>query len=130
VLDRYIDWKRNELSRRLQQESTEENRKEVQQWSDNQNRWRASTFRGNSLQRIQDGGFDAELRRVTPDWLSATELAAVESFRNQLVRLYDGCQKKGGYTQEGSEFYDRYFDIGGWDLKVKELFGVNPSELK
>jgi hypothetical protein len=82
------------------------------------------------VQKVQDNGFDAELQRVTPDWLSASEISALDGLRKQLDQLFDGCQKKGGYTPEGAEFYDRYSDIGGWDTKVKELFGVNPSEAK
>jgi hypothetical protein len=55
---------------------------------------------------------------------------AFEGFREQVSRLFSGCKKKGGFTVDGADFYDRYSDLGGWDLKIKEMFGVNPSELK
>jgi hypothetical protein len=55
---------------------------------------------------------------------------AIDGFRKQVVKLFADCEKKGGYTGDGADFYDRYADVGGWDLKIKELFGVNPSELK
>ncbi len=130
VIDRYTEWKRGDLGRRLQAANTDENRQAVQRFSVAQSKWRSSAFPDNELERLRNNAFESELKRVTPDWLDTNEAKALEGFRNELVRLFDECEKKGGYTNDGADFYDRYSDMGGWDLKIKELFGVNPSEVK
>ena len=130
VADRYIEWKRGELGRRLRAENTGENHQALQKFSDAQSKWRSSTFQDNELERLHDHGLESELQRVIPDWLDANESMAIDGFRKQVVKLFADCEKKGGYTGDGADFYDRYADVGGWDLKIKELFGVNPSELK
>ena len=47
-----------------------------------------------------------------------------------MVRMFEDCERKGGFTDEAANFYDRYNDLGGYDEKKKELFGVSPSEVK
>jgi hypothetical protein len=63
-------------------------------------------------------------------WLDEREQRATEAFTAQVVRMVEECEKKGGYTTEAADFYDRYHDLGGYDEKIKELLGVNASELR
>jgi hypothetical protein len=130
VIDRYIEWKRTELAKVVLSQSTGTNRADLQHLSDNQSHWRSSTFVPDQVQRIKKNGLLPELERVIPDWLSPEEKGKLEGLKTEIVQLFDDCEKKGGYTPEGAEFYDRYSDIGGWDRKIKELFGFNPSDVK
>jgi hypothetical protein len=41
-------------------------------------------------------------------WLSDKELAAIEVFKQEVVRLNTDCEKKGGYTTDASEYFDRH----------------------
>jgi hypothetical protein len=63
-------------------------------------------------------------------WLSERDQKAVEAFRNQVSTLYKNTQAKGGLTREAAEYYDTYSDLAGQDLKIKELFNFNPSEMR
>jgi hypothetical protein len=67
VADRYIEWKRGELGRRLRAENTGENHQALQKFSDAQSKWRSSTFQDNELERLHDHGLESELQRVIPD---------------------------------------------------------------
>ena len=64
--------------------------------------------------------------------LNDTENRAAANLKDQLVRMFDECERKGGYTPEAAEFHDRYMKGGdaGIDAKTKEIFGVNPSETR
>jgi hypothetical protein len=42
------------------------------------------------------------------EWLSDKELAVMQKFKAEIVRLNADCEKKGGYTQEAVTYYDRY----------------------
>ena len=42
------------------------------------------------------------------EWLSDKDLAAIQKFKAEIVRLNADCEKKGGYTSEASTYYDRY----------------------
>jgi len=55
-------------------------------------------------------------------WLSDKELAAFQSFKLELVRLNDDCAKKGGYTVEAADYYDRYKERQADREKAKQLW--------
>jgi len=45
----------------------------------------------------------------------------------QILQLYDGCVRKGGYTTEAAEFLDKRLGenvLREADNQVKELFGI------
>jgi hypothetical protein len=42
------------------------------------------------------------------EWLSDKELAVLQKFKAEIVRLNADCEKKGGYTPEAVTYYDRY----------------------
>ncbi|GLR90372.1 hypothetical protein [Bradyrhizobium iriomotense] len=54
------------------------------------------------------------------EWLSDKELAVVQKFRSEIVRLNADCEKQGGYTPEAVSFYDRYSGHNNID-KAKQL---------
>ncbi len=54
------------------------------------------------------------------EWLSDKELAIVQKFKAEIVRLNADCEKKGGYTAEAVTYYDRYSGDHNID-KAKQL---------
>jgi hypothetical protein len=54
------------------------------------------------------------------EWLSDKELAVVQKFKLEIVRLNADCERKGGYTAEAVTHYDRYSGDHNID-KAKEL---------
>lgn len=56
-------------------------------------------------------------------WLSDKELAAIEVFKLEIVRLDADCEKKGGYTAEAADYYDQ--NSGRQTEKAKELWGAS-----
>lgn len=54
------------------------------------------------------------------EWLTDKELAVIQKFKTEIVRLNADCEKKGGYTTEAAIYYDRYADDRNID-KAKQL---------
>jgi len=123
VLDRYATWKSSDLAKTLSANPNDERRRAVEELSRKQSSWRSRALSDQVYRRLKEADFGTELQRAMPEWLDGSELRAVDGFRTQLIKLIGDCERKGGYTPEAAEFYDRYHDIGGWDLKIKELFG-------
>jgi len=131
IFDRYLNWKNNDLVRRLNANQTEENKKAVQEFPAKLSAWRSLAFADTLFGRLNTFKFADELKRVMPTTLlDEREQRAAKAFTAQLVRMAEECEKKGGYTTEAADFYDHYHDLGGYDEKIKELFGVDSSELK
>jgi hypothetical protein len=64
--------------------------------------------------------------------LDEAEVVRASDFAKAISALYDGCQKKGGYTTEAALFVDTYGpprgDQEGIDRKVEEVFGVKTGK--
>lgn len=54
------------------------------------------------------------------EWLSDKELAVVQNFKTEIIRLNSECEKKGGYTAEAVTYYDKYSGDHNID-KAKQL---------
>lgn len=131
TFDRYLNWKKDDLVRRQNVNQTEESKKAAQEFPAKQSAWRSLAFADGRFGRLDTFKFAEELRQVMPTaLLDKREQRAAEAFAAQLVRMVEECDKKGGYTTEAADFYDHYHDSAGNDEKIKELFGVNPSELR
>lgn len=131
TFDRYSNWKSNELSRKLQLDTNEANRDAVQKFNFSSSDWRSvalgklrySEFTADKLKQYLDEAFPSAL-------LDERERKDANKFRSELLDLYEGCRKKGGYTKEAAEYQDKYSDISGWSLKIKEMFGVDVNEVR
>jgi hypothetical protein len=53
------------------------------------------------------------------EWLNDKELAVMQKFKAEIVRLNADCEKKGGYTPEAVTYYDRYSP--DHSIKAKQL---------
>ena len=131
MFDRYANWKRDELTRQLIANQNEQTKRAVEEFSANISEWRTAAIGGDVLSRLDGYKFADEMQRAMPTaWLDDRERRAAESLRAQMVRMFEDCERNGGFTDEAANFYDRYNDLGGYDEKIKELFGVSPSEVK
>lgn len=54
------------------------------------------------------------------EWLNDKELAVMQRFKAEIVRMNADCEKKGGYTPEAMTYYDRYSGDHNID-KAKQL---------
>jgi hypothetical protein len=55
------------------------------------------------------------------DWMNEAERKVAEQFEKDVLNLFDGCKKKGGYTLEAATFVDRFPEER--EQVVQELFG-------
>jgi hypothetical protein len=67
------------------------------------------------------------LERASPlTWLEPQHHDAANKFKAEVIELFVGCERKGGYTPQYADFYDKYSKTpAGTDLKIKELFGFD-----
>jgi len=75
------------------------------------------------LERLEADSLSKVLDQYMPKssgWLSDRELATIGVFMQEIVRLSADCDRKGGYTGEAAEYYDR---LSGHEAeKAKELW--------
>lgn len=64
-----------------------------------------------------------EYMPVEGGWLSDKELAAIDVFKQQIIQLNADCEKKGGYTAEAAEYYDK--NAKQQAEKAKELWSAS-----
>jgi len=128
TLQRYIQFKRDDLIRQVNKDNSNEAAKaDLQRFRDGE-----GDFKPNYqlFSQLQTYSLEDELGRLSVNWMSEREQKAVAAFRNQILSLYKASQEKGGLTKDAAEYYDRYSDLGGQDKKIIELFNFNPSELR
>jgi hypothetical protein len=127
TLDRYLNFLHSELLRKPNRSTAEQ--VALDSLTNKQSEWRQRSIGKGPYLNLDTYDFPSELERASPSsWLELKDRGAAEAFKNELVRLFGGCEAKGGLTNEFATFYDRYSKIEGADLKIKELFNVN--ELK
>lgn len=65
----------------------------------------------------------------TPDeWLNERERGIAQRFEQRILELYAGCEKKGGFTAEAFDFYDKYSD--DFERNARELFQQALDDIK
>jgi hypothetical protein len=73
--------------------------------------WQKRTYNENPAADLEHQSLEGFLDGYMPktgEWLNDNDLKALEKFKAEVVRLNADCEKKGGYTAEAAEFYDRY----------------------
>jgi hypothetical protein len=128
VFDRYMTYSATELKRRFEEPGVREAyTKLVEAQSD----WRRRSLNQGPYFNIENYDFASELEKASPiAALESKDHAALDAFKKELIGLFAACEKKGGYTPEYANFYDRYSVSAGPALKIRELFGVDVNELK
>lgn len=83
----------------------------VSKHSDLMTAWTKRTQNENPGATLENESLEDLLNAFIPkhaEWLSDKDLAVVQKFKTEIVRLNADCEKKGGYTTEASTYYDRY----------------------
>jgi hypothetical protein len=73
--------------------------------------WTKRTQNENPAAGLENESLEDLLNAFVPkrgEWLSDKDLAVIQKFKSEIVRLNADCEKKGGYTSEASTYYDRY----------------------
>jgi len=128
VMERFVFWTELKANRKLNANHTPELQAEYQKLVLEIAAWRTANggkTPGDNFPNYDLGSF---LSRDTPTTLMGEpQKAAADAFRAEILRLYDGCASKGGYTPEAAAFLDRHVGEnyrGAADVKVRELFGI------
>lgn len=129
TLQRYWQFKQQAMRQEAAKDSTNEDLKaELERLGAGLREWKPDY---QMFGRLGTVSFDDEIKRVTPSgWLGEREQRAVNSYRDEMLRLFKGVADKGGFTTEAAAYYDTYHDLAGQDKKIKELFDFNPSALQ
>jgi hypothetical protein len=78
------------------------------------------------LQRLENKSLATVFDEYMPGkggWLSEKEIAAIGVFKQEIIRLNADSEKKGGYTAEAADYYDRY--AKRQDEKAKDLWDAS-----
>jgi hypothetical protein len=73
--------------------------------------WTNRTRRSDPSADLEKESLEDVLNDYIPksgEWLNDKELAVMQKFKTEIVRLNADCEKKGGYTPEAVTYYDRY----------------------
>jgi hypothetical protein len=114
VLDRYMNSRKNKTP------------EEMAKWTE----WRQRAVGKGPYHDLEGYDFASELEKASPlTWLEPQHHSAANKFKAELIELFVGCERKGGYTPQYAEFYDKYSKVpAGTDLKIKELFGFDVNK--
>jgi hypothetical protein len=85
--------------------------------------WTKRTRKEDPSVSLEKGSLQDVLNDYMPksgEWLNDKELAVMQRFKTEIVRLNADCEKKGGYTPEAATYYDRYSGDHNID-KAKQL---------
>jgi hypothetical protein len=118
------------LSRRMealleknQENPSEENRVSAQTFNVKMSEWRSGRNRS-PLEDMPVDEYRKFLHENTPkDTFSIQETALLERLADQIADLFEASRRKGGYTLEAAQFYDKYNDGLGAGL-YKLVFNV------
>ncbi|MET4208646.1 hypothetical protein [Bradyrhizobium sp. LA2.1] len=129
IIDRYMGARYSDLANQMSKgDPSSGSRAKLERWAVLVGEWRARTIRDDLFAKAQQLKIDDLLAVAEPgEFMSKEESTALHRLRDDISRLFKDCEKKGGYTAEAAEYYDRYFDMAGWDKKIIELFNYNPS---
>lgn len=117
------------LNRRMEQLQAElvaapndENRAAAQEFTTKSSEWRSRLARV-SLEEMPIDGFRQLLHDNTPvNTFSPEETAALNKTAGEIADLFERSRRKGGYTQQAAEFYDRYYDNGMGAALYRHVF--------
>jgi hypothetical protein len=129
VMERFLYWKRKDLTQLANREQSEEARAALQQFTTDEGEWRAAASGQSPFKELANYDLKKYLIINTPTaLLDEPQKAIAERFRAEILGLYNACQAKGGFTPAAAEFYDTYQSTAGADRKLMELFGISVSE--
>jgi hypothetical protein len=132
TLDRYIGSRYSEFTNKANSPTLDPaTRAEIERRGPLVNAWRSRIFQDGLFARAQGGAFTQLLDFADPgELLDDHEKKALAFYRTELAGVFQACVVKGGFTKEAAEYFDKFSDTAGYDRKIIELFGYNPSEVR
>jgi hypothetical protein len=127
----YAELRYSALTYRANRRDTEENKQARDLHSEKITPWSARTNDPDPFARLMNNTLDDELARFIPradEWLNAREREIAEELKRLIVRLNSECAKKGGYTEQAANYYDKYH--GNTKALAEELFAQPLKELR
>jgi hypothetical protein len=110
---------------------TTEHRDAVEDHSKRITEWKKRTQGENPFMRLNTYDLKAELDREMPtpdEWLTERERRIPQRIEQQILDLYVGCEKKGGFTPDAADFHDKYSD--NFERNARELFQQALDDIK
>lgn len=128
VMDRLVFWLNQKEEQRFSTDQAPDRIARHQAFVDAVAEWR----KANAGKGPRSGNYDLDeflARDIPTSLLSDPQKAAAQSFRGQVLKLYNDSVKKGGYTPETATFLDEGGDdwTGAADKRVREIFAVDTS---
>jgi hypothetical protein len=125
TIDYALNRRMEALQAKAQSEPNDENRRAAQVFNARMSSWRSREAHA-SLDQIPLDGFRKYLHDSTPkDTFSPGETAGLDKLTDQIADLFEASRRKGGYTEQAAEFYDRYNDDGLGAALYRSVFKVN-----
>jgi hypothetical protein len=124
TIRQYAALKNKALVARASNNYNPENTDAVMLHSDRITAWSKRIENENTFQRLETYKLEDEVENYIPkpgEWFDENEIKIAEQFRDEIIKLYNACDERGGFTPEAAEYYDRYSEHN--ETKARELFG-------
>jgi hypothetical protein len=118
--------KASELNDRAREAPSQEATDASLAHSDRITPWSRKNYEFGGMERLESQRLAAVINEWMPSkggWLSDRELAAINTFENEIIKLNDDCEKKCGYTVDAATYYDNL--LGKEADKAKELWALS-----
>jgi hypothetical protein len=120
-IDYALNRRMEALQAKVQAEPNDANKTAAQTFSTKMSEWRRTPL-PTSVEAMPLDGFRKHLHDKTPaDTFSLQETAALQKLAAQIADLFEASRRKGGYTAEAAEFYDKYNDSTGGGASLYKL---------
>jgi hypothetical protein len=124
TIRQYAALKNSALVARASNNHNPENTNAVMLHSDRITAWSKRTDNENPFERLETYKLPDELESFIPkpgEWFEESEIKIAERFKDEVLKLYQACEAKGGFTPEAADYYDRYAERQ--EMHARELFG-------
>lgn len=110
AIDYALSRRMEALQATLQAEASDANRLAAQNFNVRMSEWRSGRARS-SLEKMPIEDYRKFLHDNTPaDTFSPQETVALNKLADQIADLFEASRRRGGYTEQAAEFYDKYND--------------------
>ena len=121
-IDYAVSRRGEELQAKLMLDPSNDNRAKAAEFTAKASAWRARVAR-NSVEEMPIDGFRKFLHDNTPrDAFSPEETVALDKLADEIADLFEASRRRGGYSKEAAEFYDRYSENGLGAALYRRIF--------
>lgn len=124
AIDYALNKRMEAIQAKLIAEPNDANRTAAQDFNTKMSAWRSASLPA-SVDKMPFEDFRKHLHDNSPaDAFSPQETVALQKLADQIADFFEASRRKGGYTVEAAEFYDKYHDGLGAGL-YKQVFNVH-----